>query len=74
MMYFDSRESPLPQGEARELVGSEGSYWESWFTTYNRRISRLRALKQANYWQQWTTDYTQTSGIPARQTHAGVEV
>jgi Fe-S-cluster-containing dehydrogenase component len=36
-----------------------GDYWDRWFETYNRLVSRLNATQQANYWQQWFDRYSQ---------------
>lgn len=35
------------------------NYWDSWFATYNQRVSRLRAAKHSEYWQQWFDAYAQ---------------
>jgi Fe-S-cluster-containing dehydrogenase component len=35
------------------------NYWESWFSTYNRLVFRLKASKQPDYWQWWFNTYSQ---------------
>ncbi|MBE9182293.1 4Fe-4S binding protein [Oculatella sp. LEGE 06141] len=40
------------------LTGSQ-DYWEQWFTTYNRMISRLHGVKHSEYWNDWFDGYAQ---------------
>jgi MinD superfamily P-loop ATPase len=46
--------------------GASGDYWDTWFDTYNRLISRLNAKQQSDYWQRWFTIYSQ---VLAKQLH-----
>jgi hypothetical protein len=36
-----------------------GDYWDNWFNTYNRLVSRLRANQSSTYWQHWFDAYSQ---------------
>jgi Fe-S-cluster-containing dehydrogenase component len=35
-------------------------YWENWFNTYNRLVSRLKANQSSDYWQRWFDTYSQS--------------
>ncbi len=35
------------------------NYWDNWFTTYDRLISRLRAKQETQYWRHWFDTYSQ---------------
>jgi len=34
-------------------------YWETWFYTYHRLVSRLSAKPSSDYWQRWFDTYSQ---------------
>jgi Fe-S-cluster-containing dehydrogenase component len=34
-------------------------YWDNWFDTYNRLVSRLNGQQQSAYWQRWFNTYAQ---------------
>ncbi|NET35582.1 MAG: 4Fe-4S ferredoxin [Cyanothece sp. SIO1E1] len=36
---------------------SSSDYWESWFTTYDRMVARLKANQQSDYWRHWFDAY-----------------
>lgn len=40
-------------------VQPAGDYWNTWFTTYNRLVSQLKAPPAADYWQHWFDTYSQ---------------
>ncbi len=50
-----------------------GDYWETWFSTYNRMLERLKSAKQPDYWQRWFDMYSQTLSNQL-QTHAAMGV
>jgi Fe-S-cluster-containing dehydrogenase component len=33
-------------------------YWDTWFDTYNRLVSRLEAKQRSDYWQRWFNTYS----------------
>lgn len=33
-------------------------YWNSWFSTYNSMVSRLRTSQQSTYWERWFETYS----------------
>jgi ferredoxin len=41
------------------LSGEQDDYWDNWFATYNRLVSRLRVAKRAAVWEQWFDVYSQ---------------
>ncbi|NJR62492.1 MAG: 4Fe-4S binding protein [Cyanobacteria bacterium CRU_2_1] len=36
-----------------------GDYWDDWFNTYNRLVSRLKTNQPSDYWQRWFDTYSQ---------------
>ena len=38
---------------------SSGDYWDSWFSTYDRLVTKLNSAKQPNYWERWFNTYSQ---------------
>jgi Fe-S-cluster-containing dehydrogenase component len=46
-------------------------YWNAWFATYNRLVSRLKAAPAPNYWQHWFDTY---SHAVSKQLHTPISV
>jgi ferredoxin len=38
---------------------STNSYWDNWFTTYNRVVETMKARQNSKYWQRWFDIYSQ---------------
>ena len=38
---------------------NNASYWDNWFSTYNRLTTRLKAQQETQYWQNWFDIYSQ---------------
>jgi Fe-S-cluster-containing hydrogenase component 2 len=43
---------------AQHRAGYAADYWDSWFVTYNRMVSRLKTTKHTEYWQRWFDAYS----------------
>ncbi|MGV2830932.1 4Fe-4S binding protein [Myxosarcina sp. GI1(2024)] len=39
------------------------NYWDNWFATYDRLISRLKAKRETKHWQHWFDTYSQKLDI-----------
>jgi hypothetical protein len=37
---------------------SKVDYWESWFTTYNNLLEKLKAKQSSPYWERWFEIYS----------------
>lgn len=42
-----------------QLGQVKGDYWDHWFDTYHRLISRLHQANRSEYWEQWFDLYSQ---------------
>jgi hypothetical protein len=47
-------------------ISATGDYWDNWFRTYDRLISRLKANSPSDAWQHWFDTYSQAL---AKQLH-----
>jgi Fe-S-cluster-containing dehydrogenase component len=53
-------------------LANSGDYWERWFNTYDRLITRLHKAKHSAYWEQWFDVYSQkVSTLIQAQAEAG---
>ncbi|MDX2096286.1 MAG: 4Fe-4S binding protein [Leptolyngbyaceae cyanobacterium bins.59] len=54
--------------DAQAISAQIGDYWESWFKTYDRMMSRLRTAQQSEYWENWFDAYSrELSNLPTRK-------
>ncbi|NMG05591.1 4Fe-4S binding protein [Brasilonema sp. UFV-L1] len=49
-------------------VKQRGDYWESWFATYNKLVTKL--TKKQNYWDNWFNFYSQKFSEQIQKTKA----
>ncbi|MGA7937246.1 MAG: 4Fe-4S binding protein [Kovacikia sp.] len=52
----------LPTGAAlprSQVIEPAPDYWDTWFDTYNRLLSRLNVNHSSDYWQRWFKTYSQ---------------
>ncbi len=40
-------------------IPGANDYWEWWFATYQRRVSRLQQPQRQEYWEDWFNTYSQ---------------
>ncbi|NEP46400.1 MAG: 4Fe-4S ferredoxin [Okeania sp. SIO2H7] len=40
-----------------KTAGSVQEYWDSWFTTYNALVTRLKQTQTSEYWRSWFDSY-----------------
>ena len=45
--------------ELTSLAENSSDYWESWFATYNRMVTQLKANKESDYWRHWFDSYAE---------------
>ncbi len=50
---------PLTRVTETYLTHPVGDYWESWFSTYEQLLTRLKSKQRSPYWQQWFNLYSQ---------------
>ncbi|NJR49238.1 MAG: 4Fe-4S binding protein [Leptolyngbyaceae cyanobacterium CSU_1_3] len=58
---------------ARSLATNPSDdYWDIWFNTHHRLISRLKAKPQSDYWQTWFDTYSQALSNQLQPPSVGV--
>ncbi|HEY9624433.1 MAG TPA: 4Fe-4S dicluster domain-containing protein [Crinalium sp.] len=57
MSFMSGVTAVASQKPSSQTEQHSADYWESWFTTYDRMVSRLRTAKRSEYWQQWFDAY-----------------
>ncbi|MBW4467791.1 MAG: 4Fe-4S binding protein [Pegethrix bostrychoides GSE-TBD4-15B] len=60
----------LPKPVAAKPIGD---YWDDWFKTYNRLVSRLRSNQSSTYWQRWFEAYSQVLSQQLQSTSVGAK-
>lgn len=51
---------PLTSGAVKLAASATADYWETWFATYNRMVTRLQATQPSRYWQTWFDTYAES--------------
>ena len=51
--------TPTISSQIKSAQTTKDNYWDNWFATYARLISRLKAKKENRHWQNWFNIYSQ---------------